>query len=274
MYHLTLFYIIVLPILGLALSSVGTLVGLGGGFVLVPVLLVLFPEAAPTTISSISLTVVFLNATSATLGNIRARRIDMRTAALLAIGAIPAAALGAVAATHVSRDRFEVFFGVMLIVGALYILWRSRKAIVLQAVGHSPNRQIQERKGPTHRFYVNTLVAGVISPIGGFLSSFFGIGGGVIHVPAMTFILKMPPRVVSATALFVLVPTSLTGVLTRVMSGEFHEGWRRAGLLGLGALIGAQVGIYLSAKVNQRVVMLILAAAMTMVGLRQILSGM
>lgn len=273
MYHLTLWHILLLPLLGGVLSALGTLVGLGGGFVLVPVLLLLFPEASATTISSISLTVVFLNAGSATVGNLRARRIDLRTAALLSATAIPAAVLGAIASERVSRERFEVFFGVMLIVGAAYILWRSRTLLPARGEKHTANREIRERRGPTHRFYVSTLMAAIISPTGGFLSSFFGIGGGVIHVPAMTFILNMPSRVVGATALFVLVPTSLAGVLTRVFSGQFHEGWRRAGLLGLGALIGAQVGIYLSTRVNQRVILVILALAMVGVGVRQIVAG-
>jgi hypothetical protein len=272
-YDLTVSHILLLPLLGCVLPALGTLVGLGGGFVLVPVLLVLFPEASATTISSISLTVVFLNAGSATIGNLRARRIDLRTATMLAAGAIPAAVLGAIASERVSRDRFEVLFGMMLIVGAAYILWRSRTLLAARGGNHAVNREVRERKGPTHRFYVSTLMAAIISPAGGFLSSFFGIGGGVIHVPAMTFILKMPTRVVGATALFVLTPTSLAGVLTRIFSGQFHEGWRRAGLLGLGALVGAQVGLYLSTRVNQRVVMGILALAMVLVGVRQIVAG-
>ena len=274
MFELTPGYIVLLPVLGLVLSTMGTLVGLGGGFVLVPVLLYLFPEASPGTISSISLSVVFLNALSATVGNVRARRIDLRTAVLLTVGAIPASIAGSVMAGMVSRERFEIAFGVMLVIGAVYVFWRSAKGLQSgNGNGHAPNREIRERRGPVYRFYVNTLLAGVISPLAGFVSSFFGIGGGVVHVPAMTFILKIPPRVVSATALFVLVPTSLAGVLTRIAEGQYHEGWRRAGLLGIGALVGAQLGIYLSTRVNQRVVLVILANAMVLVGVRQIVAG-
>lgn len=272
-YELTWVYILLLPPLGLVLSAMGTVVGLGGGFVLVPTLILLFPEASPATLSSISLSVVFLNALSATIGHLRAGRIDLRTASLLAAGAIPAAIAGAFAASKVSRERFDLLFGIMLFLGAGYVLWKALRSATPVTAGHAPNREIHERRGPVYRFYVNTLMAGIISPVGGFISSFFGIGGGVIHVPAMTFILKMPPRVVSATALFVLVPTSLAGVLARVASGEYHEGWRRAGLLGLGAIVGAQVGIYLSTRVNQRIILSVLAVAMFLVGARQLLAG-
>lgn len=273
MYELTPFHLVLLPFLGFILSALGTLVGLGGGFVLVPVLLFLFPEASPGTISSISLSVVFLNALSATIGNVRARRVDFRTAMLLTIGAIPAAIAGSMSAGMVSRDRFEIAFGVMLILGAVYVLWRSTRGPDLSHGSQTaPNREIRERRGLIYRFYVNTMLAGIISPLAGFVSSFFGIGGGVIHVPAMTFILKIPPRVVGATALFVLVPTSLVGVLTRVAEGQFYEGWRRAGLLGIGALFGAQLGLYLSTRVNQRTILILLAIAMVMVGIRQVVA--
>ncbi len=273
MYELTPLHIIGLPILGLILSAMGTLVGLGGGFVLVPVLLVLFPEAPPTIISSISLTVVFVNAVAATVGNLRARRIDLRTASLLAVGAVPAAVAGAYASNLVSRSHFETYFGVMLLLGAVYVLWRAASATPLHSSLHDPNREIRERGGPVYRFYVNALVAGIISPLGGFLSSFFGIGGGVIHVPAMTFLLNMPTPVVSATSLFVLVPTSLAGVLARMLAGQYTQGWRRAGLLGLGAIVGAQIGVHLSTRVNQRVTLTILAIGMVLVGARQLLAG-
>jgi uncharacterized membrane protein YfcA len=274
LFELTPVYILLLPPLGLVLAALGTLCGLGGGFVLVPVLLVLFPGASPAVVSSISLTVVLLNAASATIGNIRARRIDLRTAALLTSGAVPAAFAGAWMSARVSRERFEDLFGFLLLAGAVYVLWRAFRVAGANAdLRHEPNRLIQERRGPVYRFYVNTVLAGIISPVAGFLSSFFGIGGGVVHVPAMTFILKMPTRVVSATALLVLVPTAAAGVAARVLAGEYTEGWRRAGLLGLGAIIGAQLGIYLSARVDQRVVLIVLATSMTMVGLRQVLAG-
>lgn len=67
MFELTPFHIVLLPLLGFVLSTVGTLVGVGGGFVLVPVLLYLFPDASSGTISSASLSVVFLNALSVTV---------------------------------------------------------------------------------------------------------------------------------------------------------------------------------------------------------------
>ena len=269
-----IYLLIVLPIIGVAVATLGTLVGLGGGFILVPILLVLFPDASPSTISSISLTVVFLNAVSATIGNYRARLIDFKTVALMAVGAIPAAALGAVASSIVTRSTFDFFMGVMLVLGSVYVVWRGYRAIPL-AAEHvtTPNRLIKERIGTIHLFYVNTVTAAGVAPISGFISSFFGIGGGVINVPAMTFILKIPSRVIAPTAMLLLVLTSSSGLATRILANQYQEGWEPAALLGIGALVGAQIGVYLSPRVNQRLVLIVLAISMALVGFRQIILG-
>ncbi len=248
--------------------------GLGGGFILVPILIVLFPEASTATVTSISLTVVFLNASSATISNTRARRIDLRTALLLVVGAVPAAVLGSITSGIVSREHFQAAFGVILLLGAVYILWRSTVAGPQLDMQHEPNREVREKRGAIYRFYVNGLLAGVVSPAAGFMSSFFGIGGGVIHMPALVYILKVPPRVASATTLLVLVPTSFAGILTHILTGQFHEGWRRAGLLGVGALIGGQLGVYLGKRLSQKVILVILSLGLTAVGARQILASL
>jgi uncharacterized membrane protein YfcA len=90
----------------------------------------------------------------------------------------------------------------------------------------------------------------------------------------MIFILKIPARVAMATSLLVLVPTSLAAVLTHVVEGQFHEGWRRAGLIGAGALVGAQLGLVFSSKVNQRGVLVLLSLGLLAVGARQIFTGL
>ena len=191
------------------------------------------------------------------------------------LGAIPAAVAGSAAAQVVSRQQFESLFGALLLGGGVYILWRSTQiSPASESARHDPNRRIEERRGTLYLFYINGLLAGILSPVAGFVSSFFGIGGGIIHVPSLTFVLKMPPRLASATSLLVLVPTSLTALLTLYFSGAIHEGSRRAALLGLGALVGAQLGVYLNSRVNPKGMLIILAVGVFIVGVRQVVTGL
>lgn len=275
MFHLTAMHIFLLPVLGAFIAALGTMVGLGGGFILVPILIILFPEADPPTIISISLTFVLMNAFSATISNVRARCIDVRTAGFLIAGGIPAAVVGASVARMVSRTTFESLFGSLLIAGALYIVWRSTKVADEGSYAvHEPNREIRESNGQIHRFYVDTLLAAAISPAASFISSFFGIGGGVIHVPALRFILKVPMRVASSTALLVMVFTSIAALSMLLSSGAINEGWRMTALLGIGGIFGAQLGVFLSSRLNPKVVLFILSSALIIVGVRQLVVGL
>ena len=272
--HMEIYQLIMLPLIGVCVATLGTIVGLGGGFILVPILLVLLPNATPSTISSISLTVVFLNSVSATIGNYRAGLIDFKTVALMAIGGIPAAALGAVVSGRVSRSTFDFFMGVILVLGSVYVVWRGYRVQQLVAeYGIRPNRLIKDRFGRMHLFYVNTITAAGLAPVSGFVASFFGIGGGLINVPAMTFILKIPSRIIAPTAMLLLVLTSSSGLATRILTNQYREGWEHAALLGIGALVGAQIGIYLSSRVNQKGVLILLAISMALVGTKQMMLG-
>ena len=255
-----------LPLIGFVVAGFGTAVGLGGGFIMVPILMFLYPDASPATITSISLTVVLLNALSATASNYREKRIDWRTASLLVITALPAAVLGALVSGNVSRDTFQKLFGALLIIGAGYIFWKRAENFEGRGV-HIPNRNMEDRRGGASQFYVNELVAVGISPIGGFISSFFGIGEGIVNTPAMIAILKIPPQIAGATSLAVLVPTSLTALLTHVFSGQYQEGLHVVGLLGIGSLIGAQIGVYLVPRFDRRAILTALAFAMVVIGM-------
>ena len=66
-------------LLGLIVGAFGTLIGAGGGFLLVPVLLILYPHLEPEVVTAISLAVVFLNATSGSVAYGRMQKIDYRT---------------------------------------------------------------------------------------------------------------------------------------------------------------------------------------------------
>src|SRR5512136_2027779 len=99
-----------LILLGFGTGAYGTLIGAGGGFVLVPVLLLLYPHDAPHLITSISLAVVLFNAASGSEAYARLGRIDYRSGWLFAAATIPGAVLGALTTGLLPRRLFDITF--------------------------------------------------------------------------------------------------------------------------------------------------------------------
>ena len=101
--------------IGFAVGAYGTLVGAGGGSVLVPVLIFLYPHADPASLTAISLAVVFFNAYSGTLAYMRMGRVNYRSGTLFTLASIPGAILGTMLVHDLSRHLFDLLFGLLLV---------------------------------------------------------------------------------------------------------------------------------------------------------------
>ena len=113
---------VLLVALGVAVGAFGTIVGSGGGFILTPVLLLLYPHDPPSTITAISLTAVFFNAASGSVAYAHQRRIDYRSGLTFAAAALPGSIAGALVVTSVSRSLFDALMAVVLLALAVWLL--------------------------------------------------------------------------------------------------------------------------------------------------------
>lgn len=275
-------YLWLLP-LGLVLGAFGTLIGAGGGFILVPALLLIYPKEKTELITGISLAVVFFNALSGSLAYGRMKRVDYKSGIVFSIATIPGAILGAVSTAFLPRRAFELLFGLLMIAGAA-LLWAStRKRRQTKDRHREPHRAEATRPGWTdreffsvagvrYRYTYNPVLGVAISAFVGFISSLLGVGGGFIHVPALTHLLNFPVHVATATSQFVLAVMALTGTLVHIINGVFVSGVRRTLILAVGVVIGAQFGAALSNRVRGRMIIRVLAAGLGLVGLRLVLS--
>ena len=114
--------------------------------------------------------------------------------------------------------------------------------------------------------------ASVLSIFVGYLSSLLGVGGGFIHVPALSHLLNFPVHIATATSHFVLAVMALTGTLVHVVQGVFVYGVRRTAVLAIGVLFGAQAGAWMSNRIGGKSIIRGLAVALAFVGIRLILS--
>ncbi len=256
---------------GLVVGMFGTLIGAGGGFILMPVLLLLHPNASAGQLTAISLAVVFFNAVSGSESYAMMSRIDYKSGLMFAAATIPGAIIGALNTTWIPRHLFDGIFGVVLLAGGIFLFWRPgvkphREAAHL----HHPqvSRHLVTATGDSYEYNFNPLVGITISFAVGYISSCLGIGGGIIHVPALIYFLDFPVHIATATSHFILAIMALTGTVVHIYAGNFHEGARHTLALSIGVLLGAPVGAYFSSRIHGTLIVRSLALALGLVGLR------
>ena len=264
--------------LGIGVGLFGTLIGAGGGFVLMPVLLLLYPQMPPEHLTAISLAVVFFNALSGSEAYAVMRRIDYKSGLMFAAATIPGAIIGALNTGAVSRHVFNGIFGGVLLAGAVFLLIRPehRQLARMRGRGHllhgvtdlEVERHLVEASGQCHDYAFNPVLGIGLSFGVGYASSFLGIGGGIIHVPALIFLLNFPVHIATATSHFILAIMALTGTLVHLWTGTLTHAARQTLSLAIGVMIGAPLGAHLSNRIQGPWIVRCLAVALGLAGLR------
>ena len=258
-------------VLGLGVGTLGTLVGAGGGFLLVPILAIVEPSLPTPAITAVSLAVVAMNATSGAIAYGRQGRIDLRSGVPFALATLPGGVIGALLTATIPRRPFDVALALLLIGLAVFIVASADDAtaeLPREARWGRTVRDIVDAGGQRYRYSVDLPLGIGISFVVGFLSSLLGIGGGPIHVPALVAVLGFPAHIAVATSTFTLGVMSLAGTATHLVRGDLDGLIGQTALLAVGAVVGAQLGARLSARVRGVVIVRVLAAALVFVGLR------
>ncbi|WP_297549109.1 sulfite exporter TauE/SafE family protein [Thermococcus sp.] len=239
---------------GVTVGVVSALFGLGGGFVLVPVLNIL-GVGIHRAVGTSSAAVVF-TALSSTIAYSRRGLIHYKTGVLLSIPAIVGAYLGAVMTTYVTPGELKVIFGVTLLFVA-YRIYR-KKTVELNETRLSEIK-IDYRLVPIGGFF------------SGIASGLLGVGGGIINVPFLVW-LGMPMHYAVATSSFAIVFTSTSSALKHYYLGNVDVHWLL--LLVPGLIVGAQIGARLAERIKARNLKTAFAMVMLLLAIRMIISGL
>ena len=267
-----------LIITGFLIGIFGTLIGAGGGFILVPILILSYPELSPETITAISIVIVAANAISGSIAYARSGRIDFKAGLLFAMFTIPGSVLGVLTTQFIPRHLFNILFGILLVALSVYLLLRHNKPIKKEVAEPDQKRWKQrtltDASGLSYHYTYNQTRGIIISILVGYISPVLGIGGGIIHVPALVQWLQFPVFVATATSHFILAIMATVSVIVHAIKGSYNDPKILYMVIGLiiGVIPGAQIGAWLSHKLKSHIIIRVLAVCLGLVGIRILLS--
>jgi uncharacterized membrane protein YfcA len=247
-----------LVVVGTIVGIFGTVVGVGGGFIVVPFLTIVY-DLTPQQAVGTSMCIVALNSISGAVSYARQKRVDFRTGVIFSIAMFPGALLGAYILQLISKPAFDIGFAVMLLVIAAYSIMKER----------SRNKNVPVQPVEFVRPKFNMLLGVVISFAVGFYASIAGVGGGLVHVPAMIYLFHYHIYYAIPTSIFILSISSTFAVVSHATVGAIV--WSFVPFLGFGAILGAQIGGKYSARIKREWLMWTLSVVIIIAAARLLL---
>jgi uncharacterized protein len=238
--HNTVYFFI-----ALTASSIGSLLGIGGGVIIVPTLISIGITKELASVSS-SLT-VFVMAVLSSYTYTKRKQVDIKTAVMIASGSIPGSYFGVHLNSLISSKVFNILFGGLILLLLVLML--------------AKDKLTKMKLGQISKFFFGLFI--------GILSGLFGIGGGPITVPVLLVFFALQQKVVSGTSSYITLITALTSVLSNVVSGNNDLSLSIAMIPG--AIIGAKVGTFFNKKVSERSLTIIFNSLLVYLFVKQLL---
>lgn len=251
-------------------GAYGIIVGAGGGFIFVPVLLIFF-NMSPSIAAGTGLVVVMLNSISGAIGYVKQKRIDYKQGLLISAGATPGTFIGVWLGQYSSPQIFYVTFSIVtLLLGFFLLLKKDSGQIKSTAKGEVAVTLEEETtevgKSKYYKVY-SLLLVGVIL---GSISSYLGIGGGWLLVPILIYLFRVSPHYATATSIYSLCIYSTIGVITQIYHNNID--WVVVLWGGLGVIVGAQAGVFLSNKISGNLIIKLLSLLLIGTGVQLFIS--
>lgn len=257
-------------------SILGSMLGLGGGVFIVP-LFTLFLGVDPKTAVAASAIAVVTNSVVGSTRHLSNRFVNIRLSMLLEVSTALGAILGAVIAVAVSAGFLEALLGVVLLYAAWSML-RGRK-LEVQSVGpdepdplHLMEAYPEGSSGKVVRYVPQRVPLGIGASAGaGVISGMLGIGGGVVQVPMMNLLMKVPVRAAAGTSSFMVGMTAVATATVFYASGKIDLQVTVPAMLGV--LLGSNVGSMLTKRLKVARLVMVFVVVMVYLGASMILSA-
>jgi uncharacterized membrane protein YfcA len=238
--------IALIVIVAVVVGMLGSMLGVGGGLLIVPLLTLVFDVPVTKAIGTSLVCVVVTSSASQVVyagRHITHPRLGMALEIMTTVGAL----VGALTALVVDRRAIFLTFAAVLV----YLAWSMGRTPADRSSedgeGVLPASFVDPADGTTHAYRVHNMPAGVaISGVAGVVSGLLGVGGGVIKVPMMSLLMNVPLKAAIATSNLMIGVTAATGALLFFSRGYVEP--RFAVPTAIGVVVGAQLGSRLAGR--------------------------
>ncbi|MEO1700897.1 MAG: sulfite exporter TauE/SafE family protein [Pseudomonadota bacterium] len=248
---------LVLLSMGAAVGFLSGMFGVGGGFLITPLLI--FYNIPPAVAVATGANQIVASSVSGVLSHLRRKGVDVKLGVVLLVGGLAGSSLGVVIYTYLLQVGqldliISILYVLMLgIVGSLMLkeslsAWRKSRAGTPVAMRKSGQHNWIHRlpfkiRFKRSRLYISVIPVVLLGAIIGMLAAIMGVGGGFILVPAMIYLLRVPTNVVIGTSLFQIIFVAAYTTIVQAIANHTVD-IVLAVLLMLGGVAGAQYGAY------------------------------
>lgn len=242
---------------GSLIGFMGGALGIGGGLIAIPALVLLMGMSQQLA-QGTALIMVLPAITVAVRKYNQQARIDRRVAAAGAAGAVVFTWVGARLALGIDSSVLRQSFAVFLFFVALFYVWQTWRAVRVAARRQRPEQSSEPRSEPPSTKHAPSRPIPILTPrrasvlgmLCGTLGGFFGVGGAVLAVPIITTVFRMSQTTAQALALCMVIPGSTIALITYAWAGQAN--WMVGLPMAIGSLLFVPVGVRLAYKLPER----------------------
>jgi uncharacterized membrane protein YfcA len=271
-------FVVLLFLISIVAGVLGSLIGLGGGVVVVPVLTLLFHIDIRLAIGA-SIVSVIATSSGAAAAYVRERMTNLRAGMFLEIATTTGAVSGAYLTTVLPAKALFILFGTVLAYSAV-ATYRKRHSTEPLTVSHDRLANYFDLHGSYYDQFdqkeisykvVGTKVGLFMMYIAGMVSALLGIGSGALKVPAMDIAMHLPMKVSTATSNFMIGVTAAASAGFYFARGQIDP--IIAAPVAAGVLAGSMFGAKVLGKIESKVVRLIFVVVLIVISIEMFQRG-
>ncbi|MFX0089891.1 MAG: sulfite exporter TauE/SafE family protein [Candidatus Hodarchaeota archaeon] len=233
-------------LMSIGIGCLSTMIGIGGGSLLIPVLVMIFGVDIHTAVA-VSMFMIVFSKISGTIAYGRKNVVDYRVGLTFGLTTAIGAFLGALLSAQIESLELQAIFGAVLAVTSLTMIIRAnsgeKEAGECESKRFSWKREIVDAEGKRRQYIVQIIPSLIAGFFAGLIGGLLGLGGGTIIVPVMVFICGMPMHIAVATSTFTIVIVGVSGTIGHVIFGSLDI------VLGIIVIIGSSIGAYLAPRI-------------------------